>query len=415
MENEPINLPKKPKLVTDDEWLAPETEQINQRLLNFTDEHAVLSEQFGSLTEYASIHQFTGIHFDEVSGQWTIKEWAPQAKSVQLIGDFNQWSGDEYALAKTKDGLWSLELAVNTLAHGEKVKLRIHGADDSVRDRIPACITRAIQDPTNYDFAGQIWQPTQAYAWQHQEFDTSTITSPVIYEAHIGMCGEEPRLHSYREFADEIIPHIASAGYNTIQLMAVQEHPYYGSFGYHVSNFFAVCSRFGTPEDLKYLVDTAHKYGLAILLDIVHSHAVKNLSEGLNEFDGTDHQYFHSGERGNQPQWDSKCFNYGKPEVRRFLLSNVRYWLEEFKFDGFRFDGVTSMLYSHHGDITFDHSSKYFNDEVDRDAILYLQLATTLTKEINPHAIIVAEDMSGMPGLCRPISEGGVGLKFGIR
>ena len=410
MKNEQSNLPEIPKLVTDDEWLMPETRQINQRILDFEKEHKIICDHFNSLTEYATAHQFTGVHLDKASNQWMIKEWAPNAKSIQLIGDFNQWSGNDHSLTQTNDDSWSLHLPSDTLAHEDKIKLRIHGADDSIRDRIPSCITRAVQDPLTYDFSGQIWQAEEEYSWKHPIFDTSKIFSPVIYEAHIGMSGEEPRLHSYREFADQIIPHIAQAGYNTIQLMAVQEHPYYGSFGYHVSNFFAVCSRFGTPEDLKYLVDTAHSHGLAILLDIVHSHAVKNLAEGLNEFDGTDYQYFHSGERGNQPQWDSKCFNYGKPEVRRFLLSNIRYWLEEFKFDGFRFDGVTSMLYTHHGDITFDHISKYFDKEVDLNAILYLQLATALTKEINPNAIIIAEDMSGMPGLCRPISEGGIGF-----
>ena len=410
MENDQKNTPNVPKLVTDDEWLTSVTPQIKQRILYFQKEHEIVCKQFHSLREYASTHQNTGIHYNKESKQWIIKEWAPHAKNIELIGDFNQWSGKNHTLTQTNDAIWSINLAANTLANGELIKLRIHGADDSIRDRIPACITRAVQDPVTHDFSGQIWQPSQSYQWKHQKFDTSKIISPVIYEAHIGMSGEEPRLHSYREFADDIIPHISQAGYNTIQLMAVQEHPYYGSFGYHVSNFFAVCSRFGTPEDLKYLVDSAHDHGLAILLDIVHSHAVKNLAEGLNEFDGTDHQYFHAGERGNQPQWDSKCFNYGKPEVRRFLLSNIRYWLEEFKFDGFRFDGVTSMLYSHHGNINFDDISKYFNDEVDHDAILYLQLATTLTKEINPNAIIIAEDMSGMPGLCRPITEGGVGF-----
>lgn len=404
------NLTPTPKLVTDDEWLKPHTEQIQQRIQHYTDELENICPQKQPLSSGADTHLSNGVHFHAESDQWIIQEWAPHAKSIQLIGDFNQWAGENHFLQQTDNGLWNLCLSAKTLAHRDRVKLRIHGADGSTRDRIPACITRAVQDPSTHDFCGQIWQPEKPYLWKYPEFNTSEIDSPVIYEAHTGMSGEEPRLNSYREFADDVIPHITQAGYNTVQLMAIQEHPYYGSFGYHVSNFFAACSRFGTPEDLKYLVDTAHAHGLAILLDVVHSHAVKNLAEGLNDFDGTDHQYFHAGERGNQPQWDSKCFNYGKPEVRKFLLSNIRYWMEEFKFDGFRFDGVTSMLYEHHGDINFDHSSKYFDQQVDLDAILYLQLATTLTHEINPHAIIIAEDMSGMPGLCRPISEGGVGF-----
>ena len=399
-----------PKLVTDDEWLKPQTEQILQRIQHYSKELKEVCALNQPLSDYATTHQSNGVHFQASSNQWTIQEWAPQAKSIQLVGDFNYWNGDNHHLKQSINGLWKINLPASSLVHGDKIKLRIHGADGSTRDRIPASITRAIQDPETLDFCGQVWQPEKPYLWKHVSFSLENINSPVIYEAHTGMSGEEPRLHSYREFADKVIPYIAQTGYNTIQLMAVQEHPYYGSFGYHVSNFFAVCSRFGTPEDLKYLVDTAHDHGLAILLDLVHSHAVKNLAEGLNEFDGTDHQYFHAGERGNQPQWDSKCFNYGKPEVRKFLLSNIRYWLEEFKFDGFRFDGVTSMLYKHHGDIDFDHCSKYFDDQVDQDAILYLQLATTLIREIKSDAIIIAEDMSGMPGLCRPIFEGGVGF-----
>ena len=399
-----------PKLVADDGWLQPQTEHINERIQRFENEITDIKLHHNSLYDYSSGHLFTGVHYRKDTDQWLIREWAPKAKGIQVIGSFNQWTGEDHELKQTSHGLWELLLPGPSLSHQQKIKLRVHGADGSIRDRIPACITRAVQDPETHDFSGQIWRPETPYEWKHSEFDASKITTPLIYEAHTGMCGEEPRLHSYREFADNVIPHIAEAGYNIIQMMAVQEHPYYGSFGYHVSNFFAVCSRFGTPEDLKYLIDTAHGFGIAILLDIVHSHAVKNLAEGLNEFDGTDHQYFHAGERGNQPQWDSKCFDYGKPEVRRFLLSNTRYWLEEFKFDGFRFDGVTSMLYEHHGDITFDNHDKYFRGGVDKDAILYLQLATSLCLELNPHAIIIAEDMSGMPGLCRPISEGGVGF-----
>jgi 1,4-alpha-glucan branching enzyme len=232
----------------------------------------------------------------------------------------------------------------------------------------------------------------------------------LIYESHVGMGGEEARVHTYREFAESVLPRIAKAGYNTVQLMAVQEHPYYGSFGYHVSSFFAPCSRFGTPEDLKFLIDTAHGLGLAVLLDIVHSHAVKNLSEGLNDFDGSGNQYFHDGDRGEHPAWDSKCFDYGRPEVRQFLLSNVRYWLEEFRFDGFRFDGVTSMLYHSRGNKSFGSYDDYFGSDADEDAILYLQLAAKLIQDMKPGAIAIAEDMSGMPGLCRPLSEGGVGF-----
>ncbi|MFC4994934.1 alpha amylase C-terminal domain-containing protein [Rubritalea tangerina] len=398
-----------PTLVQNDIWLKDQTEAVQQRIERFEKKRSEIESLHGSLYQYANTHLTHGIHYHQTSDTWTLKEWAPNAQSLALVGDFNNWDGNSHLLTQDADGCWNLEIPGDTLKHQDKVKLRVVGADNSVRDRIPATISRAIQDPDTHDFAGQIWLPDTPYQWQHS-FDPQSINAPLIYEAHTGMAGEEPRLHSYREFADNTIPRIVELGYNTIQLMAVQEHPYYGSFGYHVSNFFATCSRFGTPEDLKYLVDTAHNHGIAIIMDIVHSHAVKNLAEGLNEFDGTDHQYFHGGGKGNHPQWDSKCFNYGKNEVVQFLLSNVRYWLEEFHFDGFRFDGVTSMLYDHHGNIAFDHYDKYFQEGVDHDCVLYLQLATTLAESIRPGVLNVAEDMSGMPGLCRPTIEGGVGF-----
>ncbi len=362
-----------------------------------------------TLSAHATAHKYSGIHFLRSANEWTVREWAPMAKSVYLVGDFNRWNRDSHPLEMISGGVWQIKLPADALQHGQKVKLHIIGADGSRRDRIPACIRRVVQDPTTHDFCGHVWQPETPYAWQH-DFDVSKTGAPRIYEAHTGIAGEEPRVHTYREFADNVIPRIATLGYNVIQLMAVQEHPYYGSFGYHVSSFFAASSRFGTPEDLKYLIDTAHGADIAVLLDIVHSHAVKNLAEGLNDFDGTDHQYFHGGQKGEHPSWDSKCFDYGKPEVRQFLLSNVRYWLEEFRFDGFRFDGVTSMLYHSHGNKAFNSYDDYFGGDADEDAILYLQLATTLAREIKSGAILVAEDMSGMPGLCRPVADGGVGF-----
>jgi 1,4-alpha-glucan branching enzyme len=398
-----------PKLVQDDPWLEPQTEAIRGRMRFFDDTLASIKHYCGSLSAYATGHKQIGIHYRPKENRWVVREWAPGAQAVSLIGDFNGWNRDAHPLASTPSGVWELSLAGEVLQHGQLVKLHIHGADGSRRDRIPACIRRAVQDPVTHDYSGQIWNPPEPYAWKH-EFDPAAITAPVIYESHTGMAGEEPRVHTYREFADTVLPHVARLGYNTVQLMAVQEHPYYGSFGYHVSSFFAPCSRFGTPEDLKYLIDTAHGMGIAVLLDIVHSHAVKNMAEGLNDFDGSGGLYFHPGERGEHPNWDSKCFDYGRPEVRQFLLSNVRYWLEEFRFDGFRFDGVTSMLYHSRGNRAFGSYDDYFGPDADGDAILYLQLAATLAHDLKPGAILVAEDMSGMPGLCKPVADGGVGF-----
>jgi len=399
----------KPKLVADDPWLEPQQEAIERRMERFADELGAILRQSRTLSAYAGGHRYAGIHFLESTQEWVAREWAPAAQAVFLTGDFNGWNRESHPMEKFPAGVWQIKLPADTLAHGQFVKLHVVGADGSRRDRIPACITRAVQDPVTHDYSGQIWNPPVPYTWMNQ-FDPASLGAPLIYESHVGMSGEEARVHTYREFADNVLPRVKHGGYNVVQLMAVQEHPYYGSFGYHVSSFFAPCSRFGTPEDLKYLIDTAHGLGLAVLLDVVHSHAVNNTAEGLNDFDGSGNQYFHKGGRGDHPLWDSKCFDYGRPEVRQFLLSNVRYWLEEFRFDGFRFDGVTSMLYHSRGNKAFGSYDDYFGGDADEDAILYLQLAAKLVQEMKPGALAIAEDMSGMPGLCRPEEDGGIGF-----
>ncbi|MGA0846285.1 MAG: alpha-amylase family glycosyl hydrolase [Luteolibacter sp.] len=399
-----------PQLVVDDPWLEPHAGVIRRRMERMDSELRALESRAGGLRAHAGGHLQIGIHRDGKSGAWVVREWAPLAEALFLIGDFNGWNRESHPMVKGAHGVWEIQLAPDTLEHGQLIKLHIVGADGSRRDRIPSCIRRAVQDPLTHDYSGQVWEPVEPYPWQNEGPQLEALGAPLIYEAHVGMGGEEPRVHTYREFAETVLPRIKKAGYNMVQLMAVQEHPYYGSFGYHVSSFFAPCSRFGTPEDLKFLIDTAHGMGIAVLLDIVHSHAVKNMAEGLNDFDGSGHLYFHSGARGEHPQWDSKCFDYGRPEVRQFLLSNVRYWLEEFRFDGFRFDGVTSMLYHSRGNKAFGSYDDYFGGDADEDAILYLQLATWLAREIKPGVVLIAEDMSGMPGLCRPHAEGGVGF-----
>ncbi|MEL7148277.1 MAG: alpha amylase C-terminal domain-containing protein, partial [Bacteroidota bacterium] len=332
--------------------------------------------------------------------------------ALSLVGEFNNWDGKDHQLKRNKTGIWELFVSDGLLRNGQKYKVRITSTTGT-EDRIPAYTRYATQDPKTYDFSGEIYHPATSYQWGDSNFKVGDKGSNLhIYECHVGMAQEKEGVGTFREFADEVLPRIAEGGYNAIQVMAVQEHPYYGSFGYHVSNFFASSSRFGTPDDLRYLVDKAHQADIVVIMDLVHSHAVKNTAEGLNEFDGSDHQYFHAGGKGTHSAWDSKLFNYGKEEVLQFLLSNVCYWMEEFHIDGFRYDGVTSMLYYHHGDhVSFDHYDKYF-DQLDWDVVLYFQLATTLAKQLNPGSVIIAEDMSGLPGLCRPVEEGGLGFDY---
>ncbi|WMJ73844.1 alpha amylase C-terminal domain-containing protein [Cytophagaceae bacterium ABcell3] len=402
-------------LIQDDPWLEPYSDDIAARLERYHKALGEIEKDAGSIEKFATAHQYYGFNYDKKKKGWWFREWAPGAHQIYLTGDFNNWDRNSHPLERNSNGDWEIFLPdskyKDKLTHESKIKVHIVANNGSL-DRIPAYIRRVVQDPQTYDFSGQMWMPEKEFAWDDDKFDVKKCDELVIYECHIGMAQEKEGVGTYREFADETLPRIKKGGYNAIQMMAVQEHPYYGSFGYHVSNFFAPSSRFGSPEDLKYLINKAHKEGIAVIMDVVHSHAVKNIAEGLNEFDGTDHQYFHPGGRGYHEGWDSKLFDYGKWEVKKFLLSNLRYWLEEFHFDGFRFDGVTSMLYFHHGHTSFDHYDKYFKYDVDWDAIIYIQLANKLVHDFKPGAISIAEDVSGMPGLCRTNEDGGLGYDY---
>jgi 1,4-alpha-glucan branching enzyme len=399
------------QLIKDDGWLAPYEQDIQNRFDYVQKELKRINSDYGDLLQYANRHTELGVQKSD-SG-YRYRECAPAASALSLVGDFNNWNADSHPLKKDKDGIWEVTVdKKEPLQHLSSLKVRVTSANGT-HDRIPAYIKYATQNEENYEFVGRLWDPETDFKWKDQKYKLADITNPVIYECHPGMAQEKEGVGTFKEFEENILPRIKALGYNCIQLMAVAEHPYYGSFGYHVANFYAPSSRFGTPEDLKSLVNAAHRMGIAVIMDVVHSHSVKNFSEGLNDFDGSGNQYFHHGGRGYHTGWDSKLFNYGKEEVSRFLLSNLRYWLEEFHFDGFRFDGVTSMLYHHHGDhVSFDHYDKYFKEGVDWDAVRYLQLANKLIHKINPNAITIAEDMSGMPGMCQPIENGGLGFDY---
>ena len=361
------------------------------------------------LADACNSHLYYGLHRNNT--EWVLREWAPNATAIFLLCDSNDWQkNNHYSFTKLNDQDWELRLPANILHHEMLYKLLVEWEGGS-GERIPSHTTRAVQDDYTKVFSAQVWCTEHPYHWQHPR--PKAAPHPLIYEAHIGMSTEHQRVSTFVEFRLYVLPRIAALGYNTIQLMAIQEHPYYGSFGYQVANFFAVSSRFGTPEELKELIDAAHGLGIRVLLDIVHSHAVSNEAEGLSLFDGTDYLYFHCGERGKHPAWDSRCFDYGKPQVLNFLLSNCKYWLEEFRFDGFRFDGVTSMIYYDHGlGKAFTDYSFYYDGNEDDDALVYLTMANQLIHELYPEALTIAEEMSGLPGLASPISEKGIGFDY---
>jgi 1,4-alpha-glucan branching enzyme len=395
--------------LADDPWLEPYRDALRLRSARAAERERRLAGG-GSLADFASGHAYYGLQRD--ADGWVLREWAPYADAVALVGEHTGWAErPEGALRRLNAaGDWELRLPDDTLRHGMLYRLRLHWPGGA-GDRIPAWARRVAQDPETMIFNAQVWAPPAPYAWRHTAPPPPAF--PLIYEAHVGMAQEREGIGTYTEFRDRMLPRIRDAGYNTVQLMAVMEHPYYGSFGYHVSSFFAASSRFGTPEELMALIDAAHGMGLRVIMDLVHSHAVNNEVEGLSCFDGTPYQYFHAGPRGRHAAWDSRCFDYGKDAVVHFLLSNCRFWLDAYRFDGFRFDGVTSMLYHHRGlGPPFTAYARYFDDSVDEDAVTYLALANRVIHVLRPDALTIAEDVSGMPGLGAAVDEGGCGFDY---
>jgi 1,4-alpha-glucan branching enzyme len=397
-----------PALIENDSYLEPYTSVINERIRKIVLKEKDLCGN-GSLEDVANGHLYYGLH--KYADHWCFREKAPFASEIYFVGDFSGWkTSGKYRMNKINQYDWELKIPANVLKHGDLYKLIIkwQGGEG---ERIPSYCRRVVQDADTKIFSAQVWEPPQKYKWKHKA--PKTPNYPLIYEAHIGMSSEKEKVATFEEFRKTVLPRIVNAGYNMIQLMAIQEHPYYGSFGYQVSNFFAPSSRFGIPDELKHLIDEAHGLGIGVIMDIVHSHSVNNELEGLSRFDGTTDLYFYQGEKGYHSLWNSRCFDYGKDIVLTFLLSNCKYWLEEFKFDGFRFDGVTSMMYWDHGlGRNFTDYSCYFDGNQDDNAIVYLALANKLLHTLNPEIITIAEDVSGMPGLAAPQADGGTGFDY---
>ena len=397
------------KLVEEDKLLKPFAGIIEKRHQQVLAMEREFTYRTTRLSDSCNSYLYYGLH--RTNEGWVFREWAPNATAIYLLCEFNDWrKHPDYALTKVGDGNWEIKLPLGALAHEMLYRLLVEWNGGS-GERLPSHVRRVIQDEYTKTYSAQVWDPLNPYQMRHER--PKRTDYPLIYEAHIGMSTEHRRVSTFTEFRLFVLPRIVDLGYNTIQLMAVQEHPYYGSFGYQVANFFAVSSRFGTPDELKALIDAAHSMGIRVIMDIVHSHAVNNEEEGLSRFDGSYDQYFYPGERGYHPLWGSRCFDYGKHEVLNFLLSNCKYWLEEFRFDGYRFDGITSMLYWDHGiNKDFTEYSLYYDGNQDESAITYLALANRVIHQVDSEAITIAEDMSGMPGVASPLEYGGMGFDY---
>ncbi len=398
------------KILTIDPYLKPFEKDIDLRMQRYAETRKALLGAGADIAGMANGHMYFGLHRNERG--WTFREWAPGADALHFVGDFNSWNKLSHPMKPLKGGVWEIEIkGHDALKHGQFYGVQVTKGAQSFQ-RVPSYARWVEQNPHNFTYTARVCA-NAPYRWKNEGFLRRKISPMFIYEAHIGMAQEKEGVGSYREFADNVLPRIKKAGYNAVQLMAIAEHPYYASFGYQVTNFFAPSNWFGTPDDFKYLIDTAHGMGIMVIMDLVHSHSAVNEGDGLYKFDGTDYQYFHAGPRGYHPAWKTKLFNYGKHEVIHFLLSNIKYWMEEYHVDGFRFDGVTSMLYHDHGlGKAFTGYESYFSLNTDVEAVTYLQLATELIHAVNPNAIAIAEDMSGMPGMCIPIRYGGIGFDY---
>ena len=399
------------KIIENDPWLSPYQAAIEGRHKHALWRENELTGGKISLVDFASGYLYYGLQ-RTVDG-WVFREWAPNATEIFLIGDFSGWKEeDRFRLQRINDaGDWELHIPNGMISHGQHYKMRVKW-NGGQGDRIPAWCRRVVQDNSSKIFSAQVWNPDSEFVFRHKDFKPKQDPL-LIYECHVGMAQEREGVGTYIEFKNNVLPRVKEDGYNCIQVMAIQEHPYYGSFGYHVSSFFAPSSRFGTPEELKDLIDTAHGMGISVIMDLVHSHSVKNEYEGLGNLAGDPNQYFLPGDRHEHSAWGSLCFDYGKTQVLHYLLSNCKYWLDEFHFDGYRFDGVTSMLYYSHGlGEAFCNYDDYFNGHQDDDAICYLMLANRLIHQFNPKAITIAEEVSGMPGLAAPFDDGGYGFDY---
>ncbi|XP_059489512.1 1,4-alpha-glucan-branching enzyme [Neocloeon triangulifer] len=415
-----VEVPNIKDLLDRDHYLRPYEKEIRRRFAVFKDYMEKVSESEGGIPDFTQGYKYFGMHFNP-DNSVTCREWAPGAANLYLAGDFNGWNRTSHQFNKLPFGKFEITLPANPdgsspLQHLSEVKIIVQKPDGQLLDRLSPWAVYVTQPPKHESltYKQRVWNPSadQRYKFKHPK--PRRPASMRIYECHVGIATQEHKVGTYREFAQNIIPRIKKQGYNTIQLMAIMEHAYYASFGYQVTSFYAASSRFGTPDELRELIDVAHEHGIYVLLDVVHSHASKNTMDGLNNFDGTNSCFFHDGPRGEHTLWDSRLFNYSEYEVLRFLLSNLRWYIDEYGFDGFRFDGVTSMLYHSHGmgEGFSGNYDEYFGMNTDTEAVVYLMLANHMLHDLYPEITTIAEDVSGMPAMCRPVAEGGIGFDY---
>ena len=360
-----------------------------------------------------------GAHLVSFDGQAGIvfAVWAPNARQVSIIGDFNGWDSRQHPMHSSESGIWTL--FIPGLKEYTVYKYRITSQRDEQFDKSDpygfAMELRPDTSSVTIDLDSYSWQDTD---WMQERAERQSLESPIsIYEVHLASWRKLPdeqwgsRYLSYRELADTLIPYVLEMGYTHIELMPTAEYPYDGSWGYQVLGFFAPTSRFGTPHDFMYFIDQCHQQGVGVILDWVPAHFPKDGS-GLNYFDGT-HLYAHEDPRqGEHQDWGTMIFNYGRNEVRSFLISNALFWLDKYHVDGLRVDAVASMLYLDYSREKGQWMPNQYGGRENLDAISFLRKANEVVHGIFPGVLTIAEESTSWPMVSRPTYLGGLGFSL---
>lgn len=342
--------------------------------------------------------------------------WAPSATRISVIGDFNQWDGRRHQMrSRGSSGVW--ELFVPHLREGMLYKFEIRTQKGTLLTKADPFAFRFEQRPKTaaviHDIEHFQWTDRK---WMTLRAKNNPLTQPLsIYEVHLGSwrrrVEEDNRWLTYREAVDELIPYVKDTGFNAIEFLPLAEHPFDGSWGYQVTGYYAATSRFGTPDDLMYLVDQCHQKNLAVILDWVPAHFPRD-AYALEYFDGT-HLYEHADPRkGVQRDWDTLIFNYGRNEVRNFLVANALFWLEKYHIDGLRIDAVAAMLYLDYSRRDGEWIPNQYGGNENLEAIEFIKTLNTKIYERYPGVMTIAEESTAWPGVSRPVHLGGLGFLF---
>ncbi len=360
-----------------------------------------------------------GAHPIEVDGIRGVSfgVWAPSARRVSVVGDFNGWDGRRHPMRKhEQNGVWELFIPGLEVGQNYKYELLPNQGDIYLLKVDPVAFQVELPPKTAarvYDLEGYEWADQE---WMEKRKNGSYLEAPIsIYEVHLGSWRRVPedgnRSLSYREAAEQLAAYVKEMGYTHIELLPLTEHPFYGSWGYQTVNFFAPTGRYGSPHDLMAFVDTMHRNGIGVLLDWVPAHFPSD-SYGLAEFDGT-HLYEHADPRqGRHPEWDTLVFNYGRTEVWNFLLSDAMFWLDQYHFDGLRVDAVASMLYLDYARKDGEWVPNRFGGKENLEAVEFLKFLNTLVHQKHPGAVTIAEESTAWTGVSRPTYLGGLGFSM---